>query len=171
MIRSEGPRRFRITIPMLERYGYDDNCEGCRFERFGMRANRAHTEQCRKRITECLNNDPEMKQVVDREDERMRYQIEKDEEDEKMMQTIQETGDADIEIEGENATGIQQEEDEPADVDMQGEIRAAIDRIEARQQHELKITELIKTTKRNTGGRRGGIQPTKGNNNSENHGT
>ena len=65
-----------------------------------MRANRAHTEECRKRITECLNNDPEMKQVVDREDERMRYQIEKDEEDEKMMQTIQETGDADIEIEG-----------------------------------------------------------------------
>ena len=52
-------RRLRITKPTLERYGYTEKCEGCRYMQAGMDDQRPHTEQCRQRIEE------EMKKTQD----------------------------------------------------------------------------------------------------------
>ena len=41
-------RRFRITIPMLNKYGYTEGCEGCRFKQAGLDNGRVHAEACRK---------------------------------------------------------------------------------------------------------------------------
>ena len=76
--RQEGPRRFRITIPMLVKYGYTAGCEGCRFEQAGLSATRAHTEECRKRIGQQLIEDPEYQQTIEREEERIRHNLEAD---------------------------------------------------------------------------------------------
>ena len=43
-------RRFRITIPMLNKHGCTEGCEGCRFKQAGLDATRAHSEACRNRL-------------------------------------------------------------------------------------------------------------------------
>ena len=62
--RQEGPRRFRITIPMLVKYGYTEGCEGCRFKQAGLGSTRAHNEECRRRIAEKLKDDPEHQKTL-----------------------------------------------------------------------------------------------------------
>ena len=65
-------RRFRITIPMLEKYGFTDDCEGCRFKRAGMSESRAHSERCRQRLIDMIRDDPEDKRVLERQADRIR---------------------------------------------------------------------------------------------------
>ncbi len=50
---------MKITRKMLERIGYTEDCEGCRYMQAGMDESRPHTERCRKRIEE------EMKKIQD----------------------------------------------------------------------------------------------------------
>ena len=52
-------RRMRITAEMLEKYGYTEGCEGCRFKRAKLADNRAHSERCRKRIMDKMEEDEE----------------------------------------------------------------------------------------------------------------
>ena len=45
---------MKITLELLERYGYTPNCDGCRFRRLGGSDVRPHTEVCRARIEEAM---------------------------------------------------------------------------------------------------------------------
>ena len=49
-------RRMMITAAMLEKYGYTEDCEGCRCKRSGVTGIRAeHTEVCRSRIEQAMD--------------------------------------------------------------------------------------------------------------------
>ena len=50
-------RRMKITPAMLAKYGYTDNCEGCRYKEAGFDDSRNHTEACRARIEKALDGD------------------------------------------------------------------------------------------------------------------
>ena len=52
---------------MLEKYGFDDNCEGCRFKRAGLSESRAHSEQCRNRLIEQIRQDPIDSRILDKQ--------------------------------------------------------------------------------------------------------
>ena len=68
-------RRMRITKSMLEKYGHTDGCEGCRFQRSGVRDSqgqgRGHSERCRKRIMERMDQDEEGRRAKERDKERI----------------------------------------------------------------------------------------------------
>ena len=65
-------RRFRITIPMLNKHGYTEGCEGCRFKQAGLDATRAHSEACRKRLAEALGTEDG---AIERENERLAAEV------------------------------------------------------------------------------------------------
>ena len=44
-----GIRRMRITPNMLERHGYTEGCEACRYKRAGINNSKGHSEECRKK--------------------------------------------------------------------------------------------------------------------------
>ena len=48
---------MKITPAMLAKYGYTDNCEGCRYKEAGFDDSRNHTEACRARIEKALDGD------------------------------------------------------------------------------------------------------------------
>ena len=50
---------MRINNAILEKYGYTENCEGCRFKQAGMNETRGHSEVCRERILEAMDQDEE----------------------------------------------------------------------------------------------------------------
>ena len=52
------PRRAGITRRMIEKYGYSDNCVGCRASRTG-KTNRLHSEDCRRRMEGRVKEDEE----------------------------------------------------------------------------------------------------------------
>ena len=64
-------RRFRITTPMLERYGFTEGCQGCRFKQAGLKDGRGHSETCRTRLMEAMKEDEEGRKVLDRETHRI----------------------------------------------------------------------------------------------------
>ena len=45
-------RRMKITKKVLEKTGFTEGCEGCRYMQAGMDEQREHSEVCRKRIEE-----------------------------------------------------------------------------------------------------------------------
>ena len=68
-------RRFRITIPMLNKYGYTEECEGCRFKQAGLNNSRAHSERCRRRLSEAVAKDEVDAVIIDRENERIAIRL------------------------------------------------------------------------------------------------
>ena len=48
---------MKITSALLAKYGYTDNCEGCRYKEAGFEDTRNHTEACRTRISKALDGD------------------------------------------------------------------------------------------------------------------
>ena len=68
-------RRMRISAPMLEKYGYSEACEGCRFRRAGLGESRNHTEECRSRIEKAMENDDEGRRKTLEQEERIRMRI------------------------------------------------------------------------------------------------
>ena len=79
---AEGPadecdrhiRRMRITGVMLQKYGYTEGCDGCRYKRAGMREARSHTEVCRRRIGEVMMGD-ETNNRKKEDDERVNWRL------------------------------------------------------------------------------------------------
>ena len=57
-------RRLRITKKDLDKYGYTEGCEGCRFKQAGIRDHRAHSEACRRRIADEIRKDDQEKNRV-----------------------------------------------------------------------------------------------------------
>ena len=43
-----GIRRMRITPIMLDRYGYTEGCDACRYKMAGINMSKGHSEECRK---------------------------------------------------------------------------------------------------------------------------
>ena len=64
-------RRVRITPAVLAKYGYTEGCEGCRYKRAKMAGQRPHSEECRKRIMEALEDDEDGKKAKNRYEERV----------------------------------------------------------------------------------------------------
>ncbi len=46
--RGDERRRLRITPKELQKYGYTDKCEGCKFKKLGWKEHRPHSEACRR---------------------------------------------------------------------------------------------------------------------------
>ena len=66
---------MKITGTHLEKYGYTDDCEGCKHKRAGMRDVRPHSEACRKRIEEAMEEDEEGREQKRRNEERINWKI------------------------------------------------------------------------------------------------
>ena len=80
---TEGPvdecgrqvRRMRITGVMLQKFGYTEGCDGCRYKRAGMREARPHTEVCRRRIGEAMMGDETDRRKEEEDDERTNWRL------------------------------------------------------------------------------------------------
>ena len=57
----------RITVRALVKYGFTSGCPGCERNRRGERARRGHrhTEECRRRLREKMNQDERFKAMLD----------------------------------------------------------------------------------------------------------
>ena len=77
-VREGEHRDFRITGSILSKYGYTDECIGCRHKRAGLDP-RAHTNECRQRLEEAIKVEERYKEVIRRRDERLN----KDKQDDK----------------------------------------------------------------------------------------
>ena len=64
-------QRMRITSEVLKKYGYTDDCEGCRLKRANLSESRNHTEACRARIQQAMQDDPVEKRRF--EDQQKRF--------------------------------------------------------------------------------------------------
>ena len=59
-------RDFRITDKILEKYGgYASGCPGCEHKAEGRPGHRGHSQQCRARLQEAMQNDDEGKALLD----------------------------------------------------------------------------------------------------------
>ena len=99
MRKEELGRRWHIMQKHLNKYGYQDNCEGCKFKRAGLKEQRPHSEECRERIWQAMAGDAEGQEWRRKEDERVTRKLAGDEE----------------------APGEEQEEEKDTDVTMQNE--------------------------------------------------
>ena len=59
---EKGMRRMGITEALLKKYGYTEDCEGCKAKAAGIKEARKHTEECRRRIDEAMEEDGEGKE-------------------------------------------------------------------------------------------------------------
>ena len=73
--RGKQMRRMKITATMLRKYGYSDQCEGCRYRRAGLQESRNHTEACRQRIETELEKDDEGRRKKAEDDERINRRL------------------------------------------------------------------------------------------------
>lgn len=78
----EAPRRVRVYIKQrhLEQYGCTQDCEGCKSMRAGgmkIGVGRPHTEKCRKRIEEAMDEDEAGRRWKKRADEKKDEYLEK----------------------------------------------------------------------------------------------
>ena len=64
-------RRMMITPALLEKYGYTDGCDACRNRRAGLKERRGHSEICRTRIEEAMQQDEEGQRRRERDKERI----------------------------------------------------------------------------------------------------
>ena len=81
---------------MFEDYGYTEGCEGCRFQKAGMGERRGHSEECRRRITERMQ-----------EDEAGRARIEENEQ--RINRRSAEIGEEIMEVEEQEPIGVTEE--------------------------------------------------------------
>ena len=63
-------RRMKITDEMLRKYGYEENCPRCRNRKAGLVSNMNHSEQCRKRIYEEMENNEDGRRKKQQTEER-----------------------------------------------------------------------------------------------------
>ena len=63
---------MRINNQLLGKYGYTEGCEGCRFKQSGFNETRGHSEACRSRILEAMDQDEEGRRHKDRQEERFK---------------------------------------------------------------------------------------------------
>ena len=84
----------------LEAYGYTEGCEGCRYQRAGLKEHRKHNEECRDRIERALQEDGAEQDAMDRRRERETQWLA--EEGERMIQN-------DVEMMGEDVVGVQEQ--------------------------------------------------------------
>ena len=68
-------RRMKITNRMLEKYGYSQGCEGCRYKQAGLGETRNHSEVCRARILEAMDNDEDGRRKKEEEEERINRRL------------------------------------------------------------------------------------------------
>jgi hypothetical protein len=64
-MRKEVGRRLRLTDAMFKRFGYTEDCEGCRWKQAGLREHRGHTEACRRRLEEALAGTEDGRRLLD----------------------------------------------------------------------------------------------------------
>ena len=76
--KERGVRRLRITKRMLDRYGFTQDCEGCRCQRAGLEEQRVHSEACRARIEAEMEGDEDGRRRKERQDERMNSRLAED---------------------------------------------------------------------------------------------
>ena len=61
---------MKLTPKVFVKFGYTEGCEGCSRASAGNMEPRAHTEECRQRLTEAMTNDPERQEWLKRDDRR-----------------------------------------------------------------------------------------------------
>ena len=73
---------MRISEKLLEKYGYTEGCEGCRFKMAGMDDKRPHDEKCRQRVETAMDQDEEGREMkrkdAERQDHRLEEEMEKE---------------------------------------------------------------------------------------------
>ena len=74
---------------MLQKYGYTEGCDGCRYKHAGMREARPHTKVCRRRIGEAMMGDEMDRRKKEEDDERVNWRLA-----EKMEKILKEKQDA-----------------------------------------------------------------------------
>jgi len=74
-------RKMRITEDILKKYGYSEDCKGCRHALTGMGSKRSHTAGCRSRLMKAMESDAEGRRILERDEmrlnERMAEEIER----------------------------------------------------------------------------------------------
>ena len=120
---------MRITGVMLQKYGYTEGCDGCRYKRAGMREARPHTEVCRRRIDEAMMGDETDRRKKEEDDERVNWRLA--EKMEKILKEKQETVET-IEKEPEDVIF----EQEPEEVKQESEEDCIVGKRPMEQQDE-----------------------------------
>ena len=69
-VREGRYRHFRITGPVLSKYGYSDGCIGCRHKRAGL-DHRAHIIECPQKLERAIKVEERYKDVIRKRDERL----------------------------------------------------------------------------------------------------
>ena len=77
--RRKQVRRMKITRKVLERTGFIEGCEGCRYMQAGMDEQREHSEKCRQRIEEELAKTEEGQRRIKAQESRTQARKEKEE--------------------------------------------------------------------------------------------
>ena len=62
---------MKITKQMLRDHGYSKECEGCRYQRAGMREQRVHSEECRARLMREMGETEDGRQRLENQNDRM----------------------------------------------------------------------------------------------------
>ena len=60
-----------MKMKILEKYGYTEECQGCKFKNAGFSVARSHSEVCQARITKAMEVDEEGREQIRRETERI----------------------------------------------------------------------------------------------------
>jgi hypothetical protein len=68
-------RRMKITEKILQDYGFTEGCEGCRFKQAGLGDGREHSEACRVRLQEAMQESEEGRRKLRKEAERLNMKI------------------------------------------------------------------------------------------------
>ena len=69
-------RRFRITERILNKYGYTDDCRGCKAKQEGQESgDRAHSDACRHRLVERMAADEEDVHVIEKDAEKLEKRV------------------------------------------------------------------------------------------------
>ena len=68
-------RRMKITGTILQKYGYTDGCEGCKWKKAGMREARPHSEKCRIRVEKAMDEDEEDKKKRQDVEDRINFRL------------------------------------------------------------------------------------------------
>ena len=98
-------RRMRITQDMLNKYGYTEGCDGCRYKRAGFREHREHNPECRARIDKAMHEDEVDKDKWEKNEERINWrmaeQMEKTLEQRQTVRSDENKQDLEADVEGE----------------------------------------------------------------------
>ena len=74
-LRKEAGRRMRLTERLFDKYGHSEGCGGCQAQVAGMSDRKPHTEECRRRIGEAMEENAEGRDQKKKDEERMNRRI------------------------------------------------------------------------------------------------